>query len=337
MTIAMTGHKFETVPARARRVLIAVNLRAGDGSRQKTIAELTAALAARNFDCEVFHSLDQLAKSAETAFSAGELRAAVAAGGDGTAAEVANRIPYGAPLAVFPLGTENLLANLLHMTHNPAQLCNVLELGQMMHLDAGCANGRLFLLMASIGFDAEVVRILHDTRSGNISRWTYVKPILQSIGRYRFPELRILGEMKRDVPGEQPMFETIRSRWAFVFNVSRYGFNLKFVPAADYTDGLLDVITFRRGGLWSGLKYLTAVLRQSHHASSHCSVRRAARIRIEADEPVPYQIDGDPGGVLPVDIKVLQSRLRILVDPANFASNSAPTANSATVAGSGTV
>ena len=43
----------------------------------------------------------------------GELRGVVAAGGDGTVAEIVNRVPDGVPVTVLPLGTENLLAKYL--------------------------------------------------------------------------------------------------------------------------------------------------------------------------------------------------------------------------------
>jgi diacylglycerol kinase family enzyme len=38
--------------------------------------------------------------------------------------------------------------------------------------------------------------------------------------------------------------------------------------------------------------------------------------RLEADEPVPYQVDGDPGGHLPLEIKVLPQRLTLVVSKA---------------------
>jgi diacylglycerol kinase family enzyme len=36
-------------------------------------------------------------------------------------------------------------------------------------------------------------------------------------------------------------------------------------------------------------------------------------LRIESDDAVPYQLDGDPGGVLPVEITILPQRVRLLV------------------------
>ena len=40
---------------------------------------------------------------------------------------------------------------------------------------------------------------------------------------------------------------------------------------------------------------------------------KVERVRFEADEPVAYQLDGDPGGMLPVEAEVLPGRLRLVV------------------------
>ncbi len=40
---------------------------------------------------------------------------------------------------------------------------------------------------------------------------------------------------------------------------------------------------------------------------------RADKVRFTSDEKVAYQLDGDPGGVLPVEVEVLPKRLTLLV------------------------
>jgi diacylglycerol kinase family enzyme len=42
---------------------------------------------------------------------------------------------------------------------------------------------------------------------------------------------------------------------------------------------------------------------------------RAKRVRIEADEPVPYNLDGDHCGYLPLEIEIVPDRLTLLVPP----------------------
>ena len=58
---------------------------------------------------------------------------------------------------------------------------------------------------------------------------------------------------------------------------------------------------------------LAGVIMRRHRNWEDCVTLRAQRIRIESDAQVPYQIDGDIGGYLPVDIEVLPQRLTLLV------------------------
>jgi diacylglycerol kinase family enzyme len=44
-------------------------------------------------------------------------------------------------------------------------------------------------------------------------------------------------------------------------------------------------------------------------------MRRVRRLRIESGEPVEYQVDGDPGGLLPVDVEVIPGRVTLVVPP----------------------
>ncbi len=97
-------------------VLIAANPRAGAGSPGGTVERLASVLRHYNFRVNVFTDLDAVTTAAERAWQAGELRALVAAGGDGTVAELVNRTPLGLPIAVYPLGTANLLAGYLDIS-----------------------------------------------------------------------------------------------------------------------------------------------------------------------------------------------------------------------------
>src|SRR4029450_10193597 len=108
------------------------------------------------------------AELAAQKIAARKLRAVVAAGGDGTVSLIANRTPPGTPLAILPLGTENLLARYLEVAADPQQLARLIAGGWCISLDAAQAGPRIFTLMAGCGFDAEVVRRLHRHRTGNI-------------------------------------------------------------------------------------------------------------------------------------------------------------------------
>jgi YegS/Rv2252/BmrU family lipid kinase len=295
-------------------VVVSVNPRSGSGRGGEAVNVLVRRLQAAGL--QVFQSMDvdEVVREAAKWNAAGELRAVVAAGGDGTVGLLANRLPPDTPLAILPLGTENLLAKYLEIEPGGQATADCLLAKQQVALDVGQANGRIFLIMASIGFDAEVVHRMHRTRTGNIKRSSYFRPIWEAISQYRYPQLRILvdGEPMQPAP-----------TWAFVFNVPRYALNLQIVPEAKADDGLLDLRTFRRGNLFHGLKYLSSVVLRLHRWLQDAAYRQARKIEIDSDEPVPIQLDGDPAGNTPVTIEVIPQRLRVFAPPSYFAKTKA--------------
>jgi diacylglycerol kinase family enzyme len=231
----------------------------------------------------------------------------IAAGGDGTAAAVANIVDSQTPMLPYPLGTENLLARYLGIKADPGMICNLLRSSRTEQCDAGSASGRLFLLMASCGFDAEVVRRMAATRRGNINHLSYLPPISEALLTYRFPTIRVT---LKDAASPD---KVLTGKWAFVVNLPRYAGGLRIAPQASGADGLLDVRVFKRGSLLHNLAYLGGVAIGAHETWPDCEAATRTTMRIEADEPVPYQLDGDFGGYLPIDIKVLAGRVRLVV------------------------
>ena len=136
-----------------------------------------------------------------------------------------------------------------------------------------------------------------------ITRMTPMPPL----GPY--PQLRLYSET--DNATASPRF----CRWLFGFNLPLYALGLPITPDAVATDGLLDVCTFERGAVWSVARYLWHVMRKIHHTLPDAGLSRTGRFRLEptTSASVAYQIDGDFGGTLPVDVEVLAGQLRLLV------------------------
>jgi diacylglycerol kinase (ATP) len=307
--------EYGQVPVEANEVLISLNPKTGHCHTVQCARELARLLEGRGLRVETLTNLDEVAQRANSRHGQGRLRALVGVGGDGTAAELANRTAEGVPMTMLPAGNENLVARYLAMTNTAEGICETIMAGRTVRLDAGKANGRLFLVMISCGFDAEVVRRVHAARRGRVRDSSYFWPILASMCRYRYPKMRI------DIygPGDdsrQAGERRSEACWFFGLNLSCYGGNLRFAPDADDSDGLLDVCTFRRGSLWHGLRYFASVKRGRHRRLDDCTTCRTRRLRITSAAEVPYQLDGDPGGVLPVEIEMVRSRLTWIIPPA---------------------
>jgi diacylglycerol kinase family enzyme len=181
-------------------------------------------------------------------------------------------------------------------------------------LDAGRANGRLFLVMIGCGFDADVVRLVHEyrenctRRGGHIGYTTYFKPVWQSVRSYRYPEIQVYcGETE----------DPLKVHWAFACNLPRYGWGIPLAPKAEGDDGQLDLCTYGGNSLLRGMKFAAAAQFGGWHPRLRdCRMLQASKLRFTSDEPVAYQLDGDPGGELPVEVEVLPKRLTLLVPSA---------------------
>ncbi len=304
------GSRIGFVNLASDRVLVVTNPSAGARARDEAISQLADCLSQRGLTPEIVTDLAMLDTLCTRYHAAGRLRAVVAAGGDGTVAEIVNRTAADVPVTVYPLGTANLLAGYFELTRDPAALAQTLVEGVTLRLDAGSANGRVFLLMVGCGFDAHVVEKVHRKRNGqHITYWTYARPILETIRSYRYPVLRVFGET---TPGDEWPSPPRLARWTFLVNLPVYAGGLQFSPDAVGTDGLLDACTFGSGSFWHALRYLGYVVTRRHRGLSDYSSTHVRRARIESDEPVPYQLDGDPGGFLPLTIEVLPKRFTLV-------------------------
>lgn len=292
----------------APAVILSVNPNSGSSSRADLIDTVAMKLRQRGFEAIVLSDVSEVFTQSNQLNQSGRLRAVVAAGGDGTVSLLANTLTQNIPLAILPLGTENLLAKYLGLNADADRLVDLIQHGHEKKLDAGRANGKLFLVMASCGFDAHVVQRLHADRKGHINHLSYLRPILNSLWRYRYPQLTITVDER----------ESISARWLFLFNVSRYAMNLPIVPAADPCDGQLDMCSFRGGGNVRGVFYLGSVLLRKHRQWCTTSFRKFRKMTVQcrdSQRTVPFQLDGDPGGYLPLEIEVVSDYLTVLVHP----------------------
>lgn len=316
------------------KVVVAVNPRAGSGPAGRAVDRLIQLIAARGGQPQRTGDIDEATDWAYQAAAARSLRALVAVGGDGTLNRLVNQVPRGTPLAVLPVGTENLLARQLGYRFDPEQLVATLEQRQLRFLDAGQINGRVFLLMASCGFDAEVVRRFHAARQGHIRRWHYAGHICRAMASYEFPQVQVYCDTSaEDGPqargGAAGAFRAAPNRaefagaWSFVSNLPCYGGGFRVSPGAVADDGLLDLAVFRRGGVLAGLAYVAATRLGWQNHLAGVQLRPVRRVTWTSEHPVPYQVDGDPGGWLPATIEVLPGHLAYLVPACSPATNQA--------------
>ncbi len=123
-------------------------------------------------------------------------RMVVAAGGDGTIAEVANGLlGSDSALGIIPLGTANVLAKEFRLSTSPRAIANALAYRRTKLLWPGVARleGRehVFVQMVGLGFDGAVVHGLQPLLKKMIGKGAYVWQSLWESVAYRFPRVRL--------------------------------------------------------------------------------------------------------------------------------------------------
>ena len=234
-------------------------------------------------------------------------------GGDGTVNEVVNglaeRTGGTIPVALIPAGTSNSAARELGVPFDLPGAVEAAARGEVRRIDLGLANGRRFFLCCGAGPAAYIVTDLHRHRRGAISALTYLRFGVRCFLRYGFPPIEVTVDGRAlEKPGEMVV----------VSNMSHYGHPMKLTPEAAPDDGVLDVCVIRP---WWRISYpylMFAAYRHRLAKRGDVQIVRGAEILLESSgsEAAPVQIDGDPGGELPVRIGLVRRAQGFMVPSA---------------------
>lgn len=242
-----------------------------------------------------------------TEIAAAEARAfdaVLVVGGDGTVSEVVNGlIGSDRPIAVLPTGTENLLARELGMPRSPEALSRLLIEGVVRPHDVGQANGRNFVAVTGVGFDAECVDRLVARRRGHISRLSYALPILRTFLSYRFPPIRVEADGETVFEGRGIALVGIIRTYAAKFHLFQH---------ASTFDGLLDLVVFPCAGKLRLARHAINLLLRRHLKSPSVIYGQHREIQISSELPLRHEVDGEAGGDLPVRYTIQPQAVQFL-------------------------
>ncbi len=232
----------------------------------------------------------------------------IAAGGDGTINEVVNGIGLsGVRLGVLPGGTVNVLAHDMKIPRRLEQAWAVIERGHTRTVDlARTESGgkvRFFLQLAGVGFDAHAVRAASWELKKRVGPLSYVWAGLQVLSKRQVP-------VDVSVNGGGPRATGIA---VLVGNGRFYGGPFKLFPRARMDDGLLDVCVFENGAYLDVLRYGQGILRGVHLQFSDVHYFQAREFTCSAAQPVPFELDGEDAGEVPVRFSVAPRALSVIV------------------------
>jgi len=228
----------------------------------------------------------------------------VVAGGDGSINEALTGFqnhPDPPQLAVVPFGTANVLALELGLPRTPRSIADMIARQKTKPLHYGMANGHPFVLMASAGFDAEVVHAVPLALKRKLGKLAYVITALR------------LGFKREATPLEISLDgKTFQGKFAVASNARHYGGPFVICPNGA-TDPGLHMLVLEKDDPWSSLCYGIALLRGRIHKARGAHIKPFSTAKITSPTHVAAQVDGDPFGATPLDIRQTHKTVPVLV------------------------
>ena len=218
----------------------------------------------------------------------------LAAGGDGTVRAVAQALTgTGVAMGLIPAGTGNLFARSVGTPLDAAAACHAALSGHDRKIDVGFVQidgqgeEHVFLVMAGTGFDAAVMASTPEALKSRVGPLAYVISGLRGMRGHR---TRVTLTFDDGPPIRR------RTRTVLVGNSGTLLGGLVLMPQAELDDGVLDVVNLSPKGVAGWLAVAMRVISRTRHGHSRVEHWTARSIVIAADEPQPFQIDGDPIG-----------------------------------------
>lgn len=291
-----------------RRILIVANPVAGRG--KLSLAQQVAGRL-RGAGCKVDLYFSTCAGDATVYVSRlAELPDVIAvAGGDGTVNEVLNGLSAFAngsyALALIPSGTTNVLAMELGIRRDAGQIATMIQQGKEKAVWPGSVNGRRFMLMAGVGYDAWVVDNVDTQLKKRLGKLAYVWSMLKQLAQFGKKTYRVT------VDGKDYAANSV-----IITNGRFYGGSFVISKLADLSRPDTQVLMMSGK---SPLKLLFILLglplgiMEKMPGIVSLAARRVAVSMDNAHGREPVQADGDSLTQLPLSLIMDEQPLRVLV------------------------
>jgi YegS/Rv2252/BmrU family lipid kinase len=233
----------------------------------------------------------------------------VAWGGDGTINEAASVLAHTRTvLGIVPAGSGNGLASDLGVPFDPAAALTIAATGRTTEIDAGQVNDCLFFNIAGVGIDAVVAARFAERGLRRRGPLAYAQLSTIELMRYKSQTYTLT------IDGQ--MYEH-RAMLVAIANGRQYGNRLLIAPGARLDDGRLEVVIVEPHSLLKIAWRLPSLFRGTLRRGWGIDMRSARRMRVQADGPIPFHVDGEPRlGQDELDVRTHPGALRVRV-PAN--------------------
>jgi YegS/Rv2252/BmrU family lipid kinase len=241
----------------------------------------------------------------------------VAVGGDGTVNEVVNGLvgAEATELAVIPRGTGTDFVRTFGIPTRLEDAARVAVAGAVREIDAGRARYRSwdgtpgeahFANIASVGMSGAIAKRVNESRRSFALKASYFLATFAVFARWQNTEVRISVE-----PGS--ILRAARMHDVIVANCRYFGAGMMICPEAEPGDGLFDVLLIGDVTKLDLVTTLPKIYRGKHLPHPKAELLRGQAVEIDANEPLPVELDGEQPGTTPVRFEIVPKAVRLRV------------------------
>ncbi len=235
-------------------------------------------------------------------------------GGDGSVNEVVNgAVGADAEIAVIARGTGWDFVRTYGIPRDLDAAVDVALSGAVREIDVGLVTFRTwageearshFANVASAGISGAIAKRANETSKALGGKISYYWATLAVFARWQ------TGEMRISVDGESRSGKIID---ALVANGRYLGGGMMMLPEAEPDDGLFDVLVIGDVTKRDLLFTLPKSYRGKHLPHPRLEVLRGSAVTVDADEPLPIELDGEQPGTTPARFEVVPRAIRLRV------------------------
>lgn len=288
-----------------RKIRVIVNPVSGSGRRKKALQAINDLLDASKFEYDLVkteyhrHAVELTQQAIEDG-----CEAVVIAGGDGSINEVgATLAGTGVALGIIPAGSGNGLSRSLGIPMNPKRAVANINDFNFRTIDTGLANGKPFMNMAGVGFDAAVSHAFHKQKMRGLLKYALLG--IKLLLKYEMQTYKVIADGRE--------FERKAYQIALA-NSPQYGNDALVAPKAKVDDGVLNAVVLNPMPFGHMLLNFYRLFQGTLHKSKYIKTFKFEEMTITQERNDVAHLDGDPfelGQV--IEFKINPMSLKVIV------------------------
>jgi YegS/Rv2252/BmrU family lipid kinase len=230
-------------------------------------------------------------------------------GGDGTLNEVLNgMVNSSSSLVVIPSGTGNDFIKSIYDFNKQDKIEDILLKminGKEKYIDLCEVNGRYFINIASVGFDAEVAynTIKFKKLPFVGGKLAYILGIIITVFNYKSYNLNI------DIDGRKLKLNGLL---VAIANGRYYGGGINVAPKAEIDDGLFNICAIEKVGRFKILTLFPKVIKGTHAEIKEVSFYSGSKIKIDSEDHIAFNIDGEITRGKEAKFRIIKNGIKII-------------------------